>query len=49
MKIEYTRDVLISVLESYVRMIERDNGKYSVAVLDDIHASIKHVLKEVKQ
>lgn len=42
---EYTVDQLLKVLESYSRMSERDQGKYPAVVLDDIHCSIKCILK----
>lgn len=42
----YTRDELMHILASYKTMIERDAGKHPAAVLSDIHASIKHILKE---
>ena len=42
---EIKGNVLLEVLESYKRMIERNNGKYPAVVLDDIYHSIKAVLK----
>lgn len=43
----YTRETLLDVLESYARMIKRENSngnEYAVVVLDDIRASIEFVL-----
>lgn len=43
---DYSREELLSVLASYKRMIDRDNGEHPTAVLDDISKSIDHVLNE---
>ena len=40
-----SRETLLNVLESYKRMIERDNGNYPAVVLNDIYSSIKAVLE----
>lgn len=45
---QYTVENLLDILNSYTRMIERDNGKYPAVVLDDIYHSIQCVLKESK-
>lgn len=42
---QYTREQLLDVMASYIRMIEHDNGKYPTVVLDDIKCSITAVLK----
>lgn len=44
-KDDYTKDVLLDVLGSYLRMINRSGDEYGAVVLQDIKASIKHVLK----
>ena len=36
---------LLDIIGSYLRMIRRDNGKYPTAVLSDLEASMKSVLK----
>lgn len=46
---KYTADQLLNILESYSRMIERDQGKYPAVVLDDIRCSIKSVLEEARK
>ena len=48
MKQYYTRETLIDILKSYVRMIEHDNGNFPIVVLDDIHKSITHVLTTIE-
>lgn len=48
-KEHYTVDVLLDVLQSYQRMIERDNGKYPSAVLSDISASVNYVLRNCER
>lgn len=48
-KEHYTVDVLLDVLQSYQRMIERDNGKYPSAVLSDISASLNYVLRNCER
>lgn len=45
----YTADKLIDVLKSYVKMIDNDNGKHPTAVLSDIKASIKSIMKKVER
>ena len=42
----YNRYQLIDILNSYKKLIERDNGQHPAVVLDDIYKSIVHVLKE---
>jgi hypothetical protein len=44
----YTVDQLVNILESYARLIDRDQGKYPAVVLDDIRSSIESVLKGAK-
>jgi len=44
-KKEYTREELLDIIGSYMRMIERDDGEYPLAVLSDIQASANSVLK----
>lgn len=44
-KEHYTAEVLLDVLQSYQRMIERNGGEYPLVVLSDISASITHVLR----
>ena len=44
-KRNYTRGELLDVMASYLRQIENDNGKHPTAVISDIEASIKFVLK----
>ena len=41
----YAREELLDVMASYLRQIENDNGKHPTAVISDIEASIKFVLK----
>lgn len=43
---EYTCEQLLRVLQSYARMIDRDNGQYPKVVLSDIRVSIEYVLKQ---
>ena len=43
---QYTIEQLLNVMNGYLTMIERDNGKYPTVVLDDIAKSIKYVLKQ---
>lgn len=45
-KREYSRDVLIDILKSYHRMIERSAKDYPAVVCDDIRASVESVLHE---
>lgn len=40
------KETLLNILNSYLTMISRDNGAHPSAVLSDIEASIKHVLRE---
>jgi hypothetical protein len=49
MKTEYTREILLEILEGYKKMIERSGAEYPTVVLDDIAKSIDHVKKEAKQ
>ena len=44
-KEEYTKDMLLNVIASYIRMIENNAGKYNAATLDDIKHSARAVLK----
>jgi hypothetical protein len=44
-KEDYNKNVLLDVLGSYLRQINRSNGEYNAVVLSDIKASIKHVLR----
>lgn len=46
MKTEYTREILLEILEGYKKMIERGGRDFPAVVLDDIEKSINHVLKE---
>lgn len=43
---EITKDVLLDIMGSYLRQISRDKGEYPVAVLSDLRASMKSVLKK---
>ena len=43
---EQNRETLLDILESYKRMIDRDEGKHPTAVLSDIEHSIKAVLRQ---
>ena len=45
---KYTNDQLIGILKNYLTLIESNRGQYPAVVLDDIHKSIIHVLKEEK-
>ena len=45
---EYTREQLLDVLKSYLRMINNDNGQYPQVVLSDIQKSIEFVLEQNK-
>lgn len=45
----YPRSVLLDVMESYVRMIERNGQEHSTVVLGDIKASITGILKLCKK
>lgn len=44
-KDDYTKDVLLDVLGSYLRQISRSGEQYPTVVLSDIQDSIKVVLK----
>lgn len=44
-KDDYTKDVLLDVLGSYLRQISRSGEQYPTVVLSDIQDSIKDVLK----
>ena len=44
MKTEMTRDDLVEVMESYVRMINRNGRDYPTVVLSDLNASLCAVL-----
>lgn len=44
----YPRQILLEVMESYVRMIERSGKEYPTVVLGDIKASITGILKMCK-
>jgi hypothetical protein len=44
-KADYTVDVLLDVLGSYRRMIERSGGEFPTVVLSDIKASVTGILK----
>lgn len=44
-KDDYTKDVLLDVLGSYLRQISRSGEQYPTVVLSDIQDSIKSVLK----
>lgn len=44
-KEHYTKDILLDVMGSYLRHIERCGADYPVVVLDDIKKSINFVLK----
>ncbi len=44
-KEHYTVDVLLDVLQSYRRQIERSGKEYPTVVLSDISASIDYVLQ----
>lgn len=41
-----TKEQLLDIMSSYLRMIKRDNGEYPTVVLDDIEKSIKFVLEK---
>ena len=45
---KYTNDQFIGILENYLMLIDRGGAKYPAVVLDDIHKSIIHVLKEAR-
>jgi hypothetical protein len=45
----YPRSILLDVMESYIRMIERDGQEYPTVVLGDIKASITGILKVCKK
>lgn len=49
MKTEYSREELINLLKAYKRQIDRDDGKHSAAVLDDIEKSIAYVLRSITE
>lgn len=44
-KEEYTKEVLLDVMGSYLGQINRSGKEYPTAVLSDLQASIKFVLK----
>lgn len=44
-KEEYTKEVLLDVMGSYLRQISRSGEEYPTVVLDDLQASVKFVLK----
>ena len=44
-KADYTKETLLDVLSSYLRMIERDEMQHPTAVLGDIKKSIESVLR----
>lgn len=43
---QYTREQLLNVMQSYLNMIQKDDGQYPTVVLDDIAKSIEYVLKQ---
>ena len=43
---QLTRDELLKVLQSYAGMIERSGEDFPGVVLDDIHASVKGILRD---
>ena len=43
---EYTREQLLSVLESYSKMIKRNGKDYPTVTLDDIEKSLEYVLEK---
>ena len=45
---EQTREELLDVIASYLKMIERDDYTYPTAVLCDIKASCKYILERNK-
>lgn len=48
-KEHYTVDVLLDVLKSYKRQIERSGKEYPTVVLSDISASIDFVLRNCER
>lgn len=44
-KEDYTKEVLLDVIGSYLRQISRDNGEYPTVVLSDLQSSMKSVLR----
>ena len=40
-KEEYTKEVLLDIMGSYLRQISRSGGEYPTVVLSDIQTSIK--------
>lgn len=48
-KENYTVDVLLDVLQSYKRQIERSGKEYHTVVLSDISASIDFVLRNCER
>lgn len=44
-KEEYTKEVLLDVMGSYLKQINRSEKEYPTVVLNDLQASIKSVLK----
>lgn len=45
-KEEYTKEVLLDVIGSYLRQINRSGKEYPTVVLGDLKASMKSILKE---
>lgn len=44
-KTDYTKDVLLDVIGSYLRQISRSGKEYPTVVIGDLQASMKAVLK----
>lgn len=49
MKNEYNKETLLNIMKSYLVMIERDGEKYPGAVLSDIKASMRFVLRQANR
>lgn len=44
-KEDYTKEVLLDVIGSYLRQISRSGKEYPTVVLSDLQASMKFILK----
>ena len=45
-KEDYTKDVLLDIIGSYLRQIERGGKEYPTVVLSDLEMSMKFVLRK---
>lgn len=43
---QYTKEQLLTVMNSWLTMIKKDGGKHPTATLDDLARSIQYVLEK---